>query len=224
MKHKKDWNRQPAVDAAGDKIMADQNCAPSEVTAYQIAVELGCSANSSIHEKTTDWCRRRERESELAHIELPAGAEEEYRKVLTEGLEKNMQAFVRMARLIGATMHQSAHIPVMAANRRAEAAEGRAETALQICKKAEADLEAAHAEIETLREQLAEAEKQSWRLQGRLEQLQIEATKASDRVHAEAANPVEVVAPSEAQPSKADAEGSEQQQTMEFDLPDDASS
>lgn len=174
------------VDKAADEIVVARGCTPAEVTPYQVAKHLGCDPNSSVYAKVRDWRRRRQDERGLAGIDVPVGAETEFRAMLEQLTTEATNHFVRTVRLVGNDLDRAAALRVADAERRRVEAEGETAEVLDLCQKAEADLATAHARIGALEDALAQAQRREDMLRGRLEQREADAAKPGTKTEADA--------------------------------------
>lgn len=186
MKDSNGWVRQPMVDKAADEIVAARGCTPAEITPYQVAKHLGCEPNGALYAKVRDWRRRRQDEMGLAAIDVPPGAETEFRKMLEQLTADATDHFVRTVRMVGSDLDRTAALRVADAERRRVEAEGETAEVLDLCQKAEADLAAATARIGVLEDALAQAQRREDILRGRLEQREADAAKTGTTAETDA--------------------------------------
>lgn len=214
MKDSHEWVRQPMVDKAADEIVAVRGCAPAEVTPYQVARHLGCEPNGSVYAKVRDWRRRRSDEMGTAAIDMPAGAEADFRALLEQLTLQAVDHFVRTVRTVGGNLDRTAAMRVADAERRRVEAESETAEVLDLCQKAEAELSAATVRIGALENALAQAQRREDVLRGRLEQSQADAAGYDTTAGSEEI----VVAAEAAEPSHGDAVDTDTpvQQAMPF--------
>jgi hypothetical protein len=177
VKNSNEWVRQPMVDKAADEITAGQKCTPAEVTPYQVAKRLDCEPNGALYAKVRDWRRRRQDEMGLVAIDLPAGAETEFRAMLENLTTEATDHFVRTVRMVGSDLDRTAALRIADAERRRVEAESETAEVLELCQHAELDLGAANTRIGELEEALAQAQRREDMLRGRLEQRDADAAK-----------------------------------------------
>lgn len=221
MKDSHEWVRQPMVDKAADEIVAARGCTPAEVTPYQVAKHLSCEPNGSLYAKVRDWRRRRQDEMGLAAIDMPAGAEADFRALLEQLTMQALDHFVRTVRLVGGDLDRTAAMRVADAERRRVDAESETAEVLDLCQKAEAGLSAAAVRIDALEDALAQAQRREYILRGRLEQREADAGRHDTTARSEEI----VVAAEAAEPSDSDAVDTDTpvQQAMPFHRPEGAS-
>lgn len=177
MKDSHEWVRQPMVDKAADEIVVARGCTPAEVTPYQVAKHLSCEPNGSLYAKVRDWRRRRQDEMGLAAIDMPAGAEADFRAMLEQLTMQAVDHFVRTVRLVGGDLDRTAAMRVADAERRRVEAESETAELLDLCQKAEVGLAAATVKIGTLEDALAQAQRREDVLRGRLDQREADAAR-----------------------------------------------
>jgi len=177
VKDSNEWVRQPMVDKAADEIVAARGCTPAEVTPYRVAKHLGCEPNGALYANVRDWRRRRQDEMGLAAIDMPAGAETEFRAMLEKLTTEATDHFVRTVRILGTDLDRTAALRIADAERRRVEAESETAEILDLCQNAESDLAAAHAKVGLLEDALAQAQRREDMLRGRLEQRDADAAK-----------------------------------------------
>lgn len=185
MKDSHEWVRQPMVDKAADEIVAARGCTPAEVTPYQVAKHLSCEPNGSLYAKVRDWRRRRQDEMGLAAIDMPAGAEADFRALLEQLTMQALDHFVRTVRLVGGDLDRTAAMRVADAERRRVEAESETAEVLDLCQKAEAELLATTVRIGALEDALAQAQRREDVLRGRLDQREADAARHDTAVEPE---------------------------------------
>jgi len=196
-----EWVRQPMVNKAADEIVAARGCTPGEVTPYQVAKRLSSEPNGALYAKVRNWRRRRQDEMGLAAIDMPAGAEADFRALLEQLTLQAVDHFVRTVRTVGGDLDRTAAMRVADAERRRVEAESETAEVLDICQKAEAELSAATVRIGALEDSLAQAQRREDVLRGRLDQREADAAR-----HDTAAEPEEIAtATGAAGPSPSDA-------------------
>jgi len=209
-----EWVRQPMVDKAADEVVAARGCTPTEVTPYQVARHLGCEPNGALYAKVRDWRRRRQDEIGLAAIDMPAGAETDFRAMLEQLTLQAVDHFVRTVRMVSGDLDRTAAMRVADAERRRVEAESETAEVLDLCQKAEAELSAATVRIDALEDALAQAQRREDVLRGRLDQREADAAR-----HDTTAEPEEIaVAGGATGPSHSDAVDADPpvQQAMPF--------
>lgn len=196
MKNSDEWVRQPMVDKAADEIVAARGCTPAEVTPYQVAKHLSCEPNGSLYAKVRDWRRRRQDETALTAIDMPAGVEAGFRAMLEHLTTQAVDHFVRTVRMVGGDLDRTAAMRIADAERRRVEAESETAEVLDLCQKTETDLAAATVRVGMLEDALAQAQRREDVLRGRLDQREADAaghdtTTGSEKivVAAEAAKP-----------------------------------
>ena len=220
MKNSDAWVRQPMVDKAADEDIAARGCTPAEVTPYQVARHLGCEPNGALYAKVRDWRRRRQDEMGLATIDMPAGAEGDFRAMLEQLTTQAVDHFVRTVRMVGGDLDRTAAMRIADAERRRVEAESETAEVLDLCQKAETDLAAATVRIGTLEDALAQAQRREDVLRGRLDQREADAAG-----HDTTAGPEKIVAAEAAEPSHSDGVDTDTpvQHAMPFHAADGAS-
>ncbi len=179
MKESDDWFRQDAVDKAAAEIAAERGCGFDEVKPYQVAKKLGIEKpGGDFYEKVYDWRRRRQAESTVAAIEVPAEATAAFRAALDQFASEAMAEFNRTVRTIAGTIDQTAALRVADAERRRDGSEAEKIDLLDVCRQAEVDRDAALVRVAELQNALGEAQRQADKLTGRLEQRAIDAALA----------------------------------------------
>lgn len=171
MTSSKDWVRQPLVDKIADEFVTEGKFTIDTLTAYQVAVRIGCSANPSVYEKFRDWrARRRQEQAASATTEVPPEAEAEFDELLGRVTGEAKTLFRRTIQTVGNDLDRSKTSRVIDAERRRDAAEAENDKILELWKKTEADLSAALIRIEELEQTVAAGLLREERLMGRLEQ------------------------------------------------------
>lgn len=171
MTSSKDWVRQPLVDKVADEFVAEGKFTIDTLTAYQVAVRIGCSANPSVYEKFRDWrARRRQEQAASVTTEVPPEAEAEFDELLGRVTGEAKAIFRRTIQTVGNGMDRSKTPRVIDAERRRDTAEAETDKILELWKKTEADLSAALLRIEELEKTVAEGLLREERLKGRIEQ------------------------------------------------------
>jgi len=158
------------VDKAADECVAARGCTPAEVTPYQVARHLGCEPNGALYAKVRDWRRRRQDEIGSAAIDMPAGAEADFRAMIDQLTIQAVDHFVRTVRMVGGDLDRTAAMRIADAERRRVEAESETAEVLDLCEKAEVGLAAATVKIGALEDALAQAQRREDVLRGRLEQ------------------------------------------------------
>lgn len=176
MKEQAEWNTQEKVDEAADAELAERNCAIGDVKGYWIAKRLGTSPGGGLYKMVEDWKARREKENAGSdpQVFFPPEGEAELSAVLDHS---KAEVMARVARIY--CEHFSAVDRAAAArdadrDRKLRGAQDELRSVLDHWEKAEADRDAALAQLDDVQVTLLERDNQIARLEGRIEQLTLD--------------------------------------------------
>lgn len=176
MKDSSEWVRQSMVDKAAKDVIAARGCTVAELKPYWVAKKLGVDPSGEIYDKVYDFQRRIEAECTASAVEVPVEAEAALRNGLEHFNAEVMAIFMRAVRSAGGAIDHAAGLRIADAEMRASRATSARVDVLALCRKAEADRDAAREQANQLRQELTEAQRREERLLGRIEQREIDAT------------------------------------------------
>ena len=158
---KKDHLTDEKVYAAADKLMAEMNCTPDELTGHAVAKSLGkVGANPSVQAKFRDWQRKRNAELAAPAIEIPEEMAEAL-QALTDEQQRELHELNK--NLLGeafASMQQTASLLSSTAIKRLAAAEAQVDELTGQLLVAETSRDEAVAQVEQLECELKEARRE----------------------------------------------------------------
>lgn len=176
MKEQAEWNTQEKVDEAADAELAERNCAIGDVKGYWIAKRLRTSPGGGLYKMVEDWKARRDKENGGSDTQVffPPEGEAELNAVLDHSNAEVMAGVARIYSEHFSAVDRAAAARDADKDRKLRSAQDELRSVLDHWEKAEADRDAALAELDDVQVTLLERDNQIARLEGRIEQLTLD--------------------------------------------------